>query len=85
MKGIGEFLKRFADFTPPVKSIQRAVAAAIRETFKVEVSENDVSVRDNVAFIAASGALKSEIVLRREELLKRLEETHGKPLVRDIR
>lgn len=85
MKGIGEYLKKFADFAPPARAAQRAVARAVGERFAASVSEGDVSLRDGGAYIRASGALKSEIAINKEALLSRVRELLGAPVVRDLR
>jgi hypothetical protein len=86
MKGISDFLKRFADFAPPERSLRRAVAQAIRERFSIAMTEEDVSIGSGGAQVGASGALKSEIALNKKALLARVGELTGNasPL-RDIR
>lgn len=85
MKGIGDFLKRFANFTTPTLLTKRAVAQVVGELFSTSFSEEDVSIRDGVALIRASGALKSEILLQRDVVLSRVQKTLGGASVRDIR
>lgn len=77
MKGISDFLKRFADFAPPERSLRRAVAQAIRERFSVPLSEEEVKVAGSGAYVGVSGTLKSEIVLNKKALLARVKELTG--------
>lgn len=85
MKGIAEYLKKFADFAPPERAAQRAVVRAIGERFTVAVSEKEITMRDGGAYVRGSGALKSEIAIHKEALLSRVRELLGSSTVRDLR
>lgn len=86
MKGISDFLKRFADFAPPERSLRRAVAQAIREHFSITMTEEEVSIMGGGAYVGANGALKSEIALNKKALLARVGElTGGAQHLSDIR
>jgi len=77
MQGIGNFLKRYLDFTSPTLVRTRAVSKAVGEKFNIECDERLVSVRGDIAFIQMSGALKSEIALHKKALLTRINELGG--------
>lgn len=86
MQGIASFLKRFADFAPPERSLRRAVAQAVRERFEVPMTEEEVFIMGAGAFVGASGSLKSEIALNKKVLLARVGElTGGAQTLQDIR
>ncbi len=85
MLGIAEYLKKFANFTTPAQSAKRAVAKAVNEKFLTSLSEEDVTMRDGGAFVKASGVLKSEIALNKENLLSEVKKFLGTDAVRDLR
>jgi hypothetical protein len=84
MNGIGDFLKKYLDFTPPPRAAARAVALAVGERFGITLAEEMVAVRGGRAYIDVPGALKSEIALNKGALLARVRELGGGKGISDL-
>ena len=84
MRGIGGFLERYKNFTPPSLTILRAVAASLKEVLGIDVSEKEIRVVHGVAHVAKQGIIRSEIALHKEAILSSIKEKTGDGL-KDIR
>ncbi len=74
MNGIGGFLKKYLDFTPPEKAVVRATSKVLEELFGIPFNEQIISVRNQNAFISTDATLKSEIVFQKQKILSRVNE-----------
>jgi hypothetical protein len=74
MDGIGKFLEKYLNFTPPALVRTRAVSKAIFEICNSVCPEDVVTIRGDVAMLRVSGVLKSEILLHKKEILARAKE-----------
>ena len=78
MQGIGDFLKKYLNFTPPARVKSQAVLKAITERFGVTLDEGAIEIRGNRIFVRANAALKSEISLNKKQILLRANELGAK-------
>ena len=70
---ISGYLEKFFTITPPKKFYQSEVVKALNEILKINLSENDAEYRFGVIYIkksAISGALKNEIFLNKEKIIR---------------
>ncbi len=84
MNSIGDFLKKYLDFTPPQRVQAKATISIVNELFNTELTEKDVVIRHQKAFISVSGPMKSEILLRKEEILVRIRHLIGDGSIIDV-
>lgn len=77
MNGIGDFLKRYLNFTPPEQALARAVAQVLEEVFQEPFTEKTVSIKNGTAFVSVDTILKSEIVFQKTKILARVRELVG--------
>lgn len=85
MNGIGDFLRKYLDFTPPEKIIAKAVISALKEVLNIEVLEEQVTIKNGVVSVSIDTIVKSELVFQRKKILTKVAELLGKETVVDIR
>jgi hypothetical protein len=85
MRPISALLSRYASIAAPHAAVRAAVVNAIREVAGVAVAESAVSVRGETAFVTASAALKSEIYLRHEAIVRAVRKFLGSSSRRVVR
>lgn len=74
MDSLASFLDRFRKLKPPEASVKRAVSGAIRDVVQIEVSEDRVRLARGVVYVDVDPLIKSELFLKRTELLRRANE-----------
>ena len=85
---ISGYLEKFFTITPPKKFYQSEVVKALNEILKINLSENDAEYRFGVIYIknpAISGALKNEIFLNKEKIIRLLSQKIKNSGIKDIR
>lgn len=85
MNGIGDFLRKYLDFTPPEKIIAKAVISALKEVLNIEVLEEQITIKNGVVSVSIDTIVKSELVFQRKKILTKVAELLGKETVVDIR
>lgn len=69
---IATYLSRFKNITPPNAFIKDKCSAILKAKLGVELSSDEIDVQKEVVYIKASQIIKSEILLNKNEILKRL-------------
>ena len=69
MKKLRLLLGRFLDITPPNHAVRNAVVDVVRVKINIVLDRSDISVREGVVYIKARPIIKSEILLRKKEIL----------------
>ena len=72
MESISFYLEKFKNLPPSPAVIQKSVAGAIFECVGVVVLDNIIEVRNGTVFIRATGSLKSELFIKKTEILERI-------------
>lgn len=85
MNGIGDFLKKYLDFTPPEKIIAKATISALKEILDIEITSEQLLIKNGVVFVSTDTVIKSEIVFQKKKVLMKIQELLGKETVVDIR
>ena len=78
MKGIRLFLDRFRNLTPPDQFIKKECISVIKNRLNVEIKKEDISIKNNIIYINTSSTIKSELFIKKEDLLKELSECISK-------
>lgn len=78
------YLEKFKKFAPPEHFLRQAVAASIKELTGEIVTEESVTVRGATVFIAAHPVIKTELFLRKKELLRCITGKFLKAQVKDV-
>jgi hypothetical protein len=81
---IKNLLERYKNFTVPSRASVKAVCAAIQEVLQITVQEKNVEVSRGIARVSLSGTEKSELLLRKNEVLALVRIKTGESL-KDIR
>ncbi len=73
-RGIGDFLDKFRRAVPGDILAKRALAEEVRSRLGISLRSEDVRVRGGIAHLALHPAAKSEVLLRRGEILRAVRE-----------
>ena len=84
MRLITSLLEKYRNLVAPHEAIKEAAVAFIEKRWQTKVFPAEISVKRGTLFINASSALRSEIVLCKEEFLEELKKQTGTTLS-DIR
>jgi len=87
MKNIGNidsFLKKFGGITLPYEATRRALVKVVKEKTGAAVEVRDVSIKDGRAYVSCGSVAKSEIFLKKGEILAALEQRNGAEKLVDI-
>lgn len=85
MNGIGDFLRKYLDFTPPEKIIAKAAIQALKEALDVDIKEEQITIRNGIVSISVDTIVKSELVFQKKKILARIGELLRREVVVDIR
>ena len=72
------FLDRFRHLTPPDQFIKKECISVIKNRLNVEIKKEDISIKNNIIYINTSSTIKSELFIKKEDLLKELSECISK-------
>lgn len=83
---ISKYLEKFFTITPPKKFYQSEAIKALNEILNIDLLENDAEYRFGIIYIKNSNlALKNEIFLNKEKIIKLLSQKIKNSKVKDIR
>jgi len=77
MQHISFLLSKFQNVSIKDDDIKTAVRKTLQKFFTNEIKTTEIEVRNGSVFISGSPALKSEIFLRKNEILLAIKETLG--------
>jgi hypothetical protein len=70
---IDKYLDRFSESINKIRSEKYGIIQIIKEETRAEIGREEFEVKDGVLFLKVRPIIKSEIVMKKERLLKRLE------------
>ncbi len=73
MNFLGDFLEKFKNIRDPKKD-RECVSEVVTEVLGVPVSEKEIQIKDKEIILSLSPILKNEVFLRKNEILKKLQE-----------
>ena len=79
------FLDRFRSLKPPERFVKEGVVGVVKSACGINLRDIDVSVKRGIVYINTSPAAKSEIVLHKQLILKKLSKEMIGMGVKDIR
>lgn len=83
---ISKYLEKFFTIAPPKKFYQGEIIKALNEVLSINLSENDAEYRFGIIYIKnTNSALKNEIFLNKEKIIKLLSQKIKNSGVKDIR
>ena len=85
MEKISSYLEKFSKLTLPNETIRKSIAEIIKEELREIIEIKDISINKNVAYVRGGSGLKSEIFLKKNKILQKIEEVAGKKEIIDIR
>jgi hypothetical protein len=85
MDSISSLLKKFTSITPPDESVRKEVVRILESQYRISLDMKDVRVQKGVVYLETSPLIKTEVVMRKEELLSLLQKSLGNSAPRDIR
>jgi len=79
-------LGRFKDLKPPKEFVKNEVAQIINNLLNISVDTREIEERGGIIYIKTkNSALRNEIFLRKEKILKILKERVGAKAPKDLR
>ncbi len=72
-----QLLSRFKNLRNTEKAKKETVCEEITKITGIQIAHNQISISKNTIFIKASPIIKSEIALKKEEILKELQKIQG--------
>ncbi|GIW68714.1 hypothetical protein D6792_01245 [Candidatus Parcubacteria bacterium] len=82
---IQHYLAKFASFTPPNESVRRAVRDMVFEVCGITVPLENIKVVRGTVILSVHPIERSEILLNKQGILRRVRDEIPGALVRDIR
>lgn len=76
LQNIQKLLERF-NFEPPEGTRKKAIVDAISNVMGVTISSKQIRIQGNYAYIEASSVIRSEVMLRKGEILRQLRNSFG--------
>lgn len=81
MKRLDDYLSKFKNLRPPVRSVKKVCIEAIQEECDITLRSHELSVNGGVVFITTNPIIKSEIMIKKGILLQRIKrKTLGIPI-----
>tara|TARA_B100001971_G_C17906947_1_gene390851 strand:+ start:355 stop:618 length:264 start_codon:yes stop_codon:yes gene_type:complete len=84
-KEIGGYLSKFKTLTPPNKAVKDIVMSIIKKEIDINISTENIEVRGDTIFLYVDSFVKTEILLRKNILLRELKNKLGNKIIRDIK
>ncbi|HEY4493529.1 MAG TPA: hypothetical protein VJB98_02830 [Candidatus Paceibacterota bacterium] len=81
----GNFLKRFLQVEKDTSHLAQKVISIIQSEIGADIKPEQVSFRNGTITISAPSIVKSEIYLKKEEILKLLQKEINSPKILDLR
>lgn len=87
MNPLASLLERFRSLKPPEASLKKALVRALSQVANLDISIEKVRLSQDVAFLDVEPIVKSEVFLKKGELLRRVKELleTGDRTLKDIR
>jgi hypothetical protein len=84
-KDISVFLEKFKNLKPSNELLKEDLVKIIKTKTNIEVSKDEIDVRNYVGFIKAQPIIKNEILLHKKEILDQTKQTFSLRNIKDIR
>jgi hypothetical protein len=84
INNIAKLLEKFKKLKPSDLYVKEAFIESMKEVMNVEISKAEINVNGSNIFLTVHPALKTEIFLRKKEILKSLEQKLNKSLIKNI-
>jgi hypothetical protein len=81
---ISLLLDRFKNLRIPNESLRKEVQIVLKNIFDEEVGLDDIKIVKGTVHLNIDGPLRSEVLLRKEEILKDLENSLGEKTPKNI-
>ena len=82
---LNNFLKKFQNIIPHEKTKKRVVQEVIQSVTKINIKEDELSVGGSIVFLNTSSVQKNQILLYREQIVSKIQNTYPKLEIRDIK
>lgn len=69
-----DYLKKFEQFLPFESRAKTAVIQSVQEVLHITLDRKKIRVQGTQVFIQGSGAMKSELTMKQQKILARIEE-----------
>ncbi|HEY4511096.1 MAG TPA: hypothetical protein VJG29_01870 [Candidatus Paceibacterota bacterium] len=76
MNPIAALLARYKDLRPPSEALVNGVCEAVETIVKIKIKPSQVTLRRKTALVAGPSSLKSEIALKKQEIIEYIK-SHG--------
>jgi hypothetical protein len=84
MLSISTFFDKFKDAAGKEIALRQSVITAIKIHIPTELLIKDISIRNKIVRIQAGPALKNQIFIKKESILKSIQEANPQAIITDI-
>ncbi len=85
MDPISSLLQKFSSITPPDESVRKEVVGILESQYHILLDMKDVRVQKGVVYLETSPLIKTEIMMRKKDILAKLAQTLSDSAPQDIR
>jgi len=85
MKNISDFLGKFQIIISSDDDLKESIILAIKNTIGIVLNKKDLKVLGDTVFIKTSPVIKNEIFLKKEKIIKKINEIPRKRKIRDLK
>ncbi|MDP6387900.1 MAG: hypothetical protein QGG63_01325 [Candidatus Pacebacteria bacterium] len=79
-------MEKFKKITPPDKLVKEVCIDTVKKIVGIDIEKDNIDVRNGIIFISADSIIKSEIFLKKNEIIKNLtQKLSSKKIIKDIR
>ena len=85
MLSIGNFFDKFKNAASEEIALRRMVITAVYKHVPVELNLKNITVRNKIVRIDGNSSLKNQIFIKKESILKSIQESNPNVIITDIR
>lgn len=84
MKNVSSYLEKFKHIKPPKRTVLNKFIEVVYEVCGVKLKNFEIGIQNHIVFVTTNPTIKSEIVLNKGEILRKLNES-GHNSIKEIR
>lgn len=84
-EGIVSYLDRFTILKPPERFMREVVTSSVSAVCGIALQKHEITARDGVVYITTNPIIKNEIIQKRAQVVKKINEKARSQVVKEIR
>jgi len=85
IKNISEFLDKFKNILSKGYGLRDVIIVSVKDITGLDIKIEKIKISNDTAFIKTSPVIKSEIYLKKEKILQKINSNFKYPVLKDIR